>query len=217
MPDSSLVPMNHVFVDFENIHHFDPDAIGAKRVTLTLMLGAQQTKLDVELFEKLIKNAVAVEVIRLTSSGKNSLDFALAYYLGRKVLGDPTASFHLISRDKGYDPLVEHLRSQNVRAYRHDDASELTFSHKSMGVKDMAKPELESPQDSSFARIIECLKKSTSNRPKKRKTLLNYMQSHLGKDSSEGDATKLLDKMRKAKLLAIGDQEAVVYYLEVTG
>lgn len=39
-------PMNHVFVDFENVHEVDPAVIGARSVSLTLLLGARQTRLD---------------------------------------------------------------------------------------------------------------------------------------------------------------------------
>jgi hypothetical protein len=104
-------PMNHVFVDCENVHEVDAALIGTKAVSFTLLLGAKQTKLDAALVQKLLEHAATVELIRLTSSGKNALDFALSYYLGRKVLGDPTAYFHVVTKDKGYDPLIEHLRS----------------------------------------------------------------------------------------------------------
>ena len=40
-------PVNHVFVDFENVHEIDLAAIGSKGVSFTLLLGSRQTKLDV--------------------------------------------------------------------------------------------------------------------------------------------------------------------------
>lgn len=46
-------PMNHVLVDFENVHHIDPAIIGAKSVSLTILVGAKQTKLDAETVVKL--------------------------------------------------------------------------------------------------------------------------------------------------------------------
>src|SRR6185436_12859689 len=98
-------PMNHVFVDFENVHHVDFSLIGAKAVSFTLLLGAKHTRLDVALVEKLLEHAASVQLVRLTTSGRNALDFALSYYLGRAVLADPTAYFHVVSRDKGFDPL----------------------------------------------------------------------------------------------------------------
>ena len=64
--------MNHVFVDFENVHEVDPALFGAKSVSLTLLLGARQTKLDAALVEKLLEHAASVQLVRLTSSGKNA-------------------------------------------------------------------------------------------------------------------------------------------------
>ena len=111
MPLSSHLspPTNHVFVDFENVPEVDASIIGLKAVNFTLLLGANQKKLDAALVEKLMEHSASVQLVRLTSSSKNAVDFALAYYLGRAVLADPTAYFHLVSKDKGYDPLIEHL------------------------------------------------------------------------------------------------------------
>jgi hypothetical protein len=120
--------MNHVFVDGENVHQMDPAVIGSKVVNLTLLLGAKQTKLDAVVFEKLMAQTASVQLIRLASTGKNALDLTLSYYLGRAVLADPTGYFHVVSRDKGFDPLVEHLRSRHIQAHRHDDFATLTFS-----------------------------------------------------------------------------------------
>jgi hypothetical protein len=35
------------------------------------------------------------------------------------------ANFHLTSKDTGYDPLIEHLRSRNIHAQRHNDFTTL--------------------------------------------------------------------------------------------
>ena len=44
--------VNHVFIDFENVPEFDTGIIGAKTVSLTVLVGAKQTKLDAEMVEK---------------------------------------------------------------------------------------------------------------------------------------------------------------------
>ena len=41
--------MNHVFVDFENVHEIDPAVVGNRTVHLTLLLGPKQTRLDAAL------------------------------------------------------------------------------------------------------------------------------------------------------------------------
>src|SRR5690349_3862760 len=113
--------VNHVFVDFENVHEVALDIIGSKAVTFTLLLGSRQTKLDVAIVEQLLEHAASVQLVRLTSAGRNALDFTLAYYVGRAVAADPGGSFHVISKDAGYDGLIEHLRSKHIHARRHDD------------------------------------------------------------------------------------------------
>ena len=70
--------MNHVFVDFENVHQVDLTLIGAKAVSFTLMVGPKQTKLDSDLVEKLMAHSASVQLVKLKSAGKNALDFALA-------------------------------------------------------------------------------------------------------------------------------------------
>src|SRR5215207_4198920 len=113
-------PLNHVFVDFENVYELDLAVMGNKAVSFTLLIGPRQTKLDVCLVEKLFEHATSVQLVRLASSGRNALDFILTYYLGRAVAFDPTGCFHIISRDTGFDPLIEHLLSKRIDARRHD-------------------------------------------------------------------------------------------------
>ena len=50
-------PVNHVFVDFENVHEIDLSIIGSKAVSFMLLVGARQTKLDVELVARLLEHA----------------------------------------------------------------------------------------------------------------------------------------------------------------
>src|SRR5690348_12675700 len=130
MPDVTTdlpPPVNHVFVDFENVHEIDLAVIGSKTVAFTLLVGARQTKLEVSLVEKLFEHAVSVRFVRLTSPGRDALDFTLAYYVGRAVAADPTGYFHIVSKDGGYDPLITHLRSRHISARRHDSFATLTF------------------------------------------------------------------------------------------
>ncbi len=203
-------PMNHVFVDFENVHAIDPAVIGTKAVHFTLLLGPRQTKLDVALVEKLMEHAAAVELIRLASSGKNALDFTLSYYLGRKVLSDPTAYFHVVSKDKGYDPLIEHLRSRHIKARRHDDFSTLTFSHKPKEVPPGAEAEAFERED-DLSKVLESLQKNVANRPKKKAALLSHLKSNLRKGATEADAVRMCERLQQAKHLSIGEKDAVTY------
>ncbi len=119
--------MNHVFVDFENVHKVDISLVGAKTVSFTLMVGPKQTKLDTDLVEQLVEHAARVNLIRMKSSAKNAVDFALAYYLGQAALAEPASYFHIISKDGGYDPLIKHLCEQHINVRRYSSCADLTF------------------------------------------------------------------------------------------
>jgi hypothetical protein len=205
-------PLNHVFVDFENVHQVDAAVIGAKTVSFTLLLGAKQTKLDAGLVEKLMEHAATVQLIRLTSSGKNALDFALAYYVGRAVSANPAVFIHIISRDTGFDPLIEHLRSRHIHARRHDSFATLTFSGTAKAATVAPKVETAVQKD-PLIRVLESLRKNITNRPKKKKTLLSHLKSTLGKDATEAEAANLLELLRDAGHLSIGDKDAVTYHV----
>ncbi len=205
-------PLNHVFVDFENVHQIDVSVIGAKSVNFTLLLGAKQTKLDAGMVEKLMEHAASVQLIRLASSGKNALDFTLAYYVGRTVSADPAAYIHIVSKDTGFDPLVEHLRSRHIHARRHDSFATLTFSGTAKVEAVAAKAE-PARQEEPLNRVLEHLRKNVANRPKKKKTLLSHLKSQLGKNATDADAAGLLEKLQKAGHVSIGDKDAVTYHV----
>lgn len=57
----------------------------------------------------LLRFGERAHLVQLQKSGKNALDFYLSYYLGRIAATDPEAQIGLLSRDSGYDILVEHI------------------------------------------------------------------------------------------------------------
>lgn len=203
-PPSELpLPLNHVFVDFENVHQIDFSVMGSKPVHFTLLVGARQPRMDVALVEQLLKNADSVELVRLTSPGQNALDFALAYYVGRAAVADPTGYFHIISKDKGFDPLIEHLRSRRIRARRHDDFSTLTFSGPGKTPSTLPEAPLE--------RALKHLRRNPNNRPKRRVTLVSHLQNLLGKGTTETDALDLVVGLEKGGHLILEEKDQVTY------
>lgn len=202
-------PVNHVFVDYENVHEVDRTLIGAKSVSLTLLLGARQTKLDAALVEKLMEHAATIQLVRLTSSGKNALDFALAYYVGRAVMADPTGHFHIVSGDTGFDPLVEHLRSRHIHAWRHSDFIPLTTPAPA-AVPVPAKP-ASAPPDDLMALVLEHLCKDINNRPKRKKTLISHLRARF-KTTTEAEVLNLIERLCKSGRITIGLKDAVTYH-----
>jgi hypothetical protein len=229
-PSADPLPVtNHVFVDFENVQQVDFSLIGQKTVSFTLLVGARQ-KVQADLVEILMQNASSVHFVRLTTSGRNALDFALAYYIGRSAVTDPTGHFHIISKDTGFDPLVEHLRSRHIHAHRHDDFSKLTFGSpgkskptapkesetrakktKTLNPPAKASPKKPAPSPHPLQdRAIAHLRKQGAKKPKKKKTLVSDLMSFL-KPAPEADVLKLVESLQDAGNLAFDDKGIVSY------
>jgi hypothetical protein len=112
--------MHHVFVDFENVQAIDLSSIGDAPIEVTVILGRSQKRLEVGLVQAMLKRPGQFRLIEMDFSGKNALDLALAWHLGTAAADDRDGSFHIISRDKDFDPLVAHLRHGSIQAFRHD-------------------------------------------------------------------------------------------------
>jgi PIN domain len=179
--------------------------IGQKAVKFTILFGAKQTKLDMDVVEKLVAHAASVHLVRLTSSGRNALDLTLAFYMGRAVLADPTAYFHIVSKDKDFDPLIEHLHTRHVKAKRHADFATLTFSGSTKTPP--------AQTETLVSRVLNHLRKNAKNRPKSKKTLVSHLRTLAGKEGTEADVSALIDTLGKDGHVKIGEKDAVTYHL----
>ena len=111
--------MKHILIDFENIK---PDAAQLSALDdschIWLFLGAQQINqqklFSADLCEALCRFGKNVHFLRLSKQGNNALDFYLSYYLGRITERDSEALICILSRDGGYDVLVDHLRQNGL-------------------------------------------------------------------------------------------------------
>lgn len=212
-------PVNHVFVDFENVHKIDLAIIGSKAVSFTLLLGSKQTKLEVPLVESLLEHAASVRLVHLNSAGKNALDFTLIYYVGRAVAADPSGYFHIVSKDTGFDPLIEHLRSKHIRVYRHNDCTTLTFSGPvkpttqnapAVPPKPKSKP---STWDGWEVPVLEHLRKPTTTRPKNVKRFASWLRTHLRDEITDAHALDFIKYLSQAGHLTIGENDSLTYHL----
>lgn len=212
-------PVCHVFVDCENLGTKGMDWIEGANIRLHLFLGPRQKELPVELVGQLLEHAAAAQMVRVGKSGKNALDFVLAYHVGQAVLTDPKAYFHIVAKDTGYDALVEFLKSRNVKVRRHDDWSALTLHFALMPCPPAAAPKpatagpvaSEPVLSSVAAKLLDGLRKSEKSRPKKLKTLLSHALNYISKDQLPDAAQKAVDELRRARLIEVDAKEAVTY------
>ena len=225
------LPVNHVFVDYENVKSVNPLVIGEKNLRLYLFLGPENKTLKVDVVEKLLEHSQAVHMIRSPKAGKNALDFVLAFHLGQAVLSDSKAYFHIVSKDTGFDALVELLKSRKVKVKRHVDWSDLDFQSPTKPAVTQVSPVITEPKvqpapklsaslkttvtpalSSSAAKLIENLKKLPKpKRPKKEKSLIAHAKPLCGKDVSEAAVKKVMMELTKAKMITVDEKGGVTY------
>lgn len=65
------------------------------------------------------------QYIRITGSGRNALDFHVAFYIGEFAAKDPEAFFHVVSEDRGFEPLRAHLKERGIFVRQWKDIEEI--------------------------------------------------------------------------------------------
>lgn len=109
---------NYVLVDFENVQPGSLDQLVDEHFRLFVFVGASQTRLPYETAAAVQRLGPRARYIKTSGNGQNALDFHIAYYIGQLAASDPTAYFHVVSKDTGFDPLIRHLKSKNILAGR---------------------------------------------------------------------------------------------------
>ena len=109
--------MHYILIDYENVQPADLAGLDAEQAFVLVFTGAQQ-KVGIALIEAVQALGERGRFIRIAGSGPNALDFHIACYLGQWMVRDPQATFLIVSRDTGFDPLIAHLNAGGVRVKR---------------------------------------------------------------------------------------------------
>src|SRR6185503_11601280 len=101
---------NYVLIDFENVQPSSLEQLDHDHFKVFVFVGAHQGKVPFELAASLQQLGDRAQYIKISGNGPNALDFHIAYYIGRLAATDPAAYFHIISKDEGFDLLIQHLK-----------------------------------------------------------------------------------------------------------
>lgn len=106
---------NFYFIDFENLQNLDYDSINKETDQIVIFAGQNQSKISLEIIKKTQPLGKAVEWIQMEGSGRNSLDFHIAFYLGYFIALQESlckkTKVHVLSKDGDYDNLIKHIQS----------------------------------------------------------------------------------------------------------
>jgi hypothetical protein len=105
-------------IDFENVQPKALDSLKPGASRIKVFLGQHQTKLMLEVVQALQPFGADAEYIPIHGTGPDAADFHIAFYIGRLASAHPGATFNIISKDKGFDPLVKHLAGLGIGCRR---------------------------------------------------------------------------------------------------
>jgi hypothetical protein len=177
----------YVLIDYENVQPDDLVLLEGQPHEVVLFVGAQQSKVPVALATALQARGPLARYVQISSNGRNALDFHIAYELGQLTAQHPSACFHVISKDKGFDPLIEHLRSKGLDVHRSETLGAL----------------LPSSDEDQLATVIARLVSMGPARPRRTKTLASTINAMFGKELQEAAIQGLIDALARRHEISV--------------
>lgn len=113
-----------VLVDYENVHKVDLSVLDDSYSAI-IFVGVNQNIPKAARKESTAHRFRRAEFRQVVGAGKNALDFHIAFQLGRTFETSRTTVCIVLSRDKGFDPLLLHLNSVGFECRRVDSLDEL--------------------------------------------------------------------------------------------
>jgi len=192
---------HYILLDYENVQirnlsvlHEVPDLA----FQIIVFVGDKQSKIPIELVLSMQSFGAKAEYIQITGSGRNALDFHIAYYLGVLAERNPKGVFHVISKDTGYDQLIKHLQEKKIRVARRRDLFDIPcLSYKK-------------PEGEQLSAIVKTLSAKGNSRPRKVETLKNFIKSAFGNNLEAERISDLVRDLEEQKYITL-KQENVTY------
>ena len=185
----------HIFIDFENVQPKDFALLKGGDFKVMIFVGATQAKLPTEFAIAVQALGPAAEYVQIDGSGRNALDFHIAYYLGRTSGDDLAGESFVISKDTGFDPLMRYLKDKGTACRRLGSIGDIP------GLKEVAIK----PNADPIQRVIANLAKRAAAKPRTVKTLRSSIKNLLGVGTSEETVNKLVGELEELNAIKVTD------------
>ncbi|MGB1311471.1 MAG: PIN domain-containing protein [Leucothrix sp.] len=189
------MPTNYVLIDFENVQPKNLALLKNHPSKVLVFVGSNQSKVSFELASAMQCLGSQSQYIKISGNGPNALDFHIAFYIGELSMLEPNAYFHIISKDTGFDPLVQHLKERKLRVRREKDLADMALLHQGKSKNSGDK----------VAEIIKNLAGRGQSKPKNVKSLTNTINSLFPGKMQEPELQTLVQELQKRKYLKVKD------------
>ncbi len=187
---------NYVLIDYESVQPSQLELLNRDGFVAYVFVGKAQTRLSFETVSAIQDLGERAKYIKISGAGPNALDFHIAFYIGQIGATDPDAFFHIISKDKGFDPLIEHLRERKVFSVRSETIGEIPIIRASTA---------KTPKE-RMGLVLDRLK-SGNSRPRTVSALKSAIDAILYKQVGEPDIQAVIELMVKAGFVTVTDEK----------
>jgi len=194
------VRTNIVLIDSENVKPESIEKLKHEHFRVVIFVGPNQKRLDFPIVNAIHSLGSNGSYVQISGNGPNALDFHIAYYIGRLSAVNPDAYFHIISKDRGFDPLIKHLKEQKIFCSRSSSVSEIPLVRSSDKL-----PPKERAEDFYKKRIA-----SAKARPATLTTLQSAILSHFHKLLSPEEVANVVEALKQAGHVVVSG-ERVLY------
>ena len=201
---------NFLLVDFENVQPDNVGILNGRSFKIKVFVGANQAKIPLELARALQAFGSDAEYVEIAGSGRNALDFHIAYYIGHLAAENPGASFYVISKDKGFDPLIKHVKAQGISCLRSSSIADIpgmriTSSKSTSEVIAAVKPFDSRSTPEKADTVIGHLAKYKAAKPKTLKTLRGTIDALFKSKISDAELDELIVTLTRRGALNVAD------------
>jgi hypothetical protein len=113
-----------LLIDLENKHKVDLSPLD-ESFKVIIFVGANQNPPKASKKPATAHRFSRVDFLKISGTSKNALDFHIAFQLGRTFQTAPDTQCFVLSGDKGFDPLLNHLNSLGMSCRRIESIDEL--------------------------------------------------------------------------------------------
>lgn len=183
-----------VLVDFENHRLKEVGALNGGALKVKIFVGADQVKIPLDLARTLQVFGPDAEYIRIDGNGSNALDFHIAFYIGRLAALTPGAEFYVVSKDKGFDPLIRHVNALGISCRRAETIADILMPGKRTA-----------PTGDRVDAVIDNLAKRKAAKPRTLKTLRTSLRAFFANQLGDEAIESVIQQLTKRRVIRIVD------------
>jgi hypothetical protein len=194
----------YVLIDYENIQPADMQALDRDSIHVIVFVGANQTKVTYEAAVVLQRMGARASYIKIAGNGNNALDFHIAFYLGELTVKEPDACFHVVSKDTGFDPLIQHLKSRKISVSRVKTLTDLS----------LVKAASRKAGTDRVSAIVANLTQMGASKPRTLRTLASTINAFFQKTLSEAEVQGIIAELTKKGIVVVNESKVAYAMLD---